>query len=106
MATIGDIIENAQTPGGVSGTLALGIMGTPCWVYIRDPSANAEIGKTLTYAFISIVGFYFGTTATKGAPAPGAPPVPAPAVPAPAVALPAPALAQPAGGAVPAGGAQ
>jgi len=89
MSTFGSIIENAQTPGGVAGTLALGIMVTLCWVYVHDPSGNPEIEKTLTYAFVSIVGFYFGTTSkgtnTTSTQNTAPPPVIAPAPPAPDV---------------------
>jgi hypothetical protein len=110
MSTISNIIGNAQTPGGVAGSLALGIIATLCWVYIRDPFSNPEIEKTLTYAFISIVGFYFGTTATKGTSTPGsqiiapAAPATAPAL-APPVVAPVAAAAQAAGGAAPVVGA-
>ena len=59
-------LDNAQSPGGVAGTLALSIAITLCAVYWRDPAANPGIEKTLTYALTSILGFYFGTSVRKG----------------------------------------
>jgi hypothetical protein len=87
MSTLGNLIENAQTPGGVAGTLALAIAGTLCVVYFRNPSGNPDIEKVLTFAFTSIIGFYFGTASApkppvtpppanqNGAPAPHVPAV-------------------------------
>jgi hypothetical protein len=58
-------LDNAQTAGGASGTLALLIGGTLCVVYFMHPADNPEIGKTLTYALTTIIGFYFGTTSVS-----------------------------------------
>jgi uncharacterized membrane protein YfcA len=64
-------LDNAQTPGGISGSLALIIALTLCIVYYQHPNDNTEIRQALIYALTSIIGFYFGTTASKPAPAPG-----------------------------------
>jgi hypothetical protein len=61
------LIENLQTAGGVAGTLAILIAVTLCAIYFSNPAANPDIGKTLIYAFTTIIGFYFGTaSASKG----------------------------------------
>jgi hypothetical protein len=70
---LGKFLDNAQTTGGVTGTLALMIAATLCIVFIRNPTQNHEIGKALILALTAIIGFYFGAITTKNAP-PTSPP--------------------------------
>ena len=68
-------LYSLESVGGVSGSIAVLITLTLCFVYIRHPTQHEDIGKALVYALTTIIGFYFGTAAgLKEPPSQASPP--------------------------------